>query len=103
MTDDCYRIAMAYQACEVADRAREAVTTRDPDQAVAQALAVLNAAHDLLDAAVAFTRKPQARQGFALTYPDEAAEDIADWLATWPGSTDHAHGAGRGPSPSTHS
>jgi hypothetical protein len=80
MTDDLHRIAMAYQACEVADRAREAVTTRDPDLAVALALDVLKAAHDLLDAALTFARKPQAGQSFALRHPEEAAEDLDDWV-----------------------
>jgi len=105
MTDDRYRIAMAHQACEVADLAGQAVSVTDPDRALAQALEVVKAAHTLLDAALAYSRHPH--RSFALDHPAEAAEDIADWLATWSGcrgpSTGHAHGGGRGPSPSTHS
>lgn len=117
---DRYRIAMAHQACEVADLAGLAVTLTDRDRAVAQALEVMKAAHGLLDAALAYSGHP--RRSFALEHPDEAAEDIADWLrrhaeetgaeGNEPGqlaaviraqSADHVHGEGRGPSPSTHS
>jgi hypothetical protein len=109
---DRHRIAMAYQACEVADLARSAVTLDDPAEAVPQAELVLVAAQQLLAAANRLAQQhPQAPsdplQLFAFTHPEEAAADVADWLATSscsPGSaTDHARAEGRGPSPSTRS
>ncbi|TCO46776.1 hypothetical protein EV646_10615 [Kribbella antiqua] len=98
---DRYRIAMAYQACEVADLARSAVTLTNPAEAVPQAERVLAAAQQLLAAAthLAQQQPPTDRlQLFAYEHPEEAAADITDWLAA-----DHARGEGRDPSPSTHS
>ncbi len=103
---------MAYQACEVADLVRSAVTLENPAEAVQQAELVLAAAQQLLAAANRLAQEhPQAPsdplQLFAYTHPEEAAADVADWLATSSGSrgqaTDHAHAEGRGPSPSTRS
>ncbi|TDW15298.1 hypothetical protein [Kribbella kalugense] len=45
------QLAMAYQACEIADLATFAVTVSDPTEALAQAARVLAAAHQLLAAA----------------------------------------------------
>jgi hypothetical protein len=42
--DDRFRIAMAYQACEVAELARSVADLRNPAEAVAQAQLVLAAA-----------------------------------------------------------
>jgi hypothetical protein len=102
MTDDRYRIAMAYQACEVADLACTAVGMSNQAQAIAQAQLVLAAAEELLAAAhrLAHPAPPTtAWQLFAFHHPEEAAEDVADWLATAPCSADHAHGEGRDLSP----
>jgi hypothetical protein len=108
MIDDRFRIAMAYQACEVAELARSAVGLRNPAEAVAQAQLVLAAAEELLAAANRLTDPAPSPptttwQLFAFHHPEEAAADVADWLATGPGSSDHAHGEGRGRSRSTHS
>ncbi|GAB2652388.1 hypothetical protein GCM10009743_30730 [Kribbella swartbergensis] len=101
------QVAMAYQACEVADLARSAVTLHDPAEAVAQAELVLTSARRLLAAATRLAEPgppTDPLQLFAWEHPDEAAADIADWLATSAGrSTDHAHGEGTNPSPSTRS
>jgi hypothetical protein len=103
-----FRIAMAYQACEVSDLARSAVGLRDPAEAVAQAQLVLAAAEELLAAANRLTHPAPGPpttpwQLFAFHHPEEAAADVAEWLAIGPCSADHAHGEGRGQSPSTHS
>jgi hypothetical protein len=106
------RIAMAYQACEVADLARSAVTLDDPADAVPQAELVLAAAQRLLTAANRLAQEhlhapSDPLQLFAYTHPEEAAADVADWLATSSCSrvraTDHARAEGRGQSPSTRS
>ena len=102
MIDDRFRIAMAYQACEVADLARSAVGMRNPAEAVVQAQLVLAAAEELLAAAnrLAHPSPPTtAWQLFAFHHPEEAAADVAEWLATAPCSTDHARGEGRDLSP----
>ncbi len=99
------QLAMAYQACEVADLARSAVTLHDPAEAVAQAELVLASAHQLLAAANRLTEPvppSDPLQLFAYEHPEEAAADVADWLATCP-ATGHAHDEGRGRSQSTHS
>jgi hypothetical protein len=99
------QLAMAYQACEVADLARSAVTLHDPAEAVAQAELVLASAQELLAAATRLTEPvppTDPLQLFAYTHPEEAAADVADWLATSP-ATDHARDADRGRPPSTHS
>ncbi|TCO33661.1 hypothetical protein EV652_103663 [Kribbella steppae] len=102
---DRHRIAMAYQACEVADLARSAVTLDNAADAVPQAELVLAAAQQLLAAATRLAQEhPHAPsdplQLFAYTHPDEAAADVADWLAISPcaldRATDHARGEGRG-------
>lgn len=98
------QLAMAYQACEVADLARSAVTLHDPVEAVAQAELVLASAHQLLAAATRLNgsaRPTDSLQLFAYEHPEEAAADITDWLADQ--AVDHARDEGRGPSPSTHS
>ena len=103
-------LAMAYQACEVADLARDAVMLHDPAEAVAQAELVLAAAQQLLRAATRLAqaaRPTDALQLFAYEHPEEAAADITDWLHPFPAhdpaGDDPAHGGGRDPSPSTHS
>lgn len=98
------QLAMAYQACEVADLARSAVTLHDPAEAVAHAELVLASAHQLLAAATRLTepdRPTDPLQLFAYEHPEEAAADITDWLADQ--AVDHARGGGRGPSPSIRS
>ena len=82
------RLAMAYQACEVADLARTAVTLHNPAEARAQAELVLAAARRLSAAAARLTDTgPPADplQHFAYQHPEEAAADIADWLRHHPG------------------
>ena len=77
------QLAMAYQACEVADLARRAVTLEDPAEAATQAARVLAAAHQLVAAAnrLASDDPPaDPLQLFAYEHPDEAAEDLTDWL-----------------------
>jgi hypothetical protein len=99
------QLAMAYQACEVADLARSAVTLHDPAEAVAQAELVLASARRLLAAAGRLTeaaRPTDPLQLFAYEHPEEAAADVADWLATSACSADHARDEGKGQSPSTH-
>lgn len=78
------QLAMAYQACEVADLAAAAVDVQDPAEAVAQAARVLAAAQALVAAAerLADPGPPtDPLQLFAYEHPDEAAEDVADWLS----------------------
>ncbi len=104
MIDNRFRIAMAYQACEVGELARSAVGIRNPAEAVAQAQLVLAAAEELLAAANRLTHPAPnppttAWQLFAFHHPEEAAADVADWLATAPCSTAHARGEGTDPSP----
>jgi hypothetical protein len=99
------QLAMAYQACEVSDLARSAVTLHDPAEAVAQAELVLASAHQLLAAAARLTEAAPPTdplQLFAYTHPEEAAADVADWLAT-SRAADRARDGGRGLPPSTHS
>ncbi|GAA0608527.1 hypothetical protein HPO96_31010 [Kribbella sandramycini] len=80
------QLAMAYQACEVADLAQEAVTAC-PAEALERAHRVLAAAQ-LLVAAAARLDNPAAPadplQLFAYEHPDEAADDVSDWLARHP-------------------
>jgi len=85
MTDDRAQLAMAYQACEVADLARSAVTADTPSDAIAQAGLVLAAAQQLLVAATRLVQPSpcaplDALQLFAYEHPEEAAADVADWL-----------------------
>jgi hypothetical protein len=99
------QLAMAYQACEVADLARAAVTLRDPAEAFAQAELVLASARQLLAAATRLTEPAPPTdplQRFAYEHPEEAAADITDWLRHSP-AAGHVHDAGRGRPPSTHS
>ena len=99
------QLAMAYQACEVADLARSVVTLREPVEAVAQAERVLAAAQQLLAAAERLDDcgpPADSLQRFAYEHPEEAAADISDWLRRSAGA-DHAHDEGRDPSRSTHS
>lgn len=85
------QLAMAYQACEVADLAASAVSVDDPAEALAQAERVLAAAGRLLAAATRLVEPAAARlvepaaptdplQSFAYEHPEEAAADITDWL-----------------------
>ena len=76
------QLAMAYQACEVADLAAAAVELEDPVEAAAQAARVLAAAHQLVAAAdrLRSTDVPvDPLQRFAYDHPEEAADDIAAW------------------------
>jgi hypothetical protein len=77
------QLAMAYQACEVADLAVAAVIVGDPAEALAQAARVLAAAHQLVAAAgrLADPATPtDPLQLFAYEHPEEAAADISEWL-----------------------
>jgi hypothetical protein len=77
------RLAMDYQACEVADLAAAVVELDDPVEAAAQAALVLAAAQQLVVAAGGLdgTRPPSdPLQLFAYEHPEEAAADISDWL-----------------------
>lgn len=77
-------MAMAYQACEVADLAAAVVDVHDPAEAAAQAARVLAAARELV-AAAARLADPVAPtdplQLFAYEHPEEAAADVADWVS----------------------
>jgi hypothetical protein len=77
------QLAMAYQACEVADLAAAVVDVDDPAEAATQAARVLAAARALVAAAERLSA-PSAPtdplQLFAYEHPDEAAEDVADWV-----------------------
>jgi hypothetical protein len=77
------RLAMAYQACEVADLAAAVVELEDPVAAAEQAALVLAAAEQLVVAADGLDgmRPPSdPLQLFAYEHPEEAAADISDWL-----------------------
>ena len=77
------QLAMAYQACEVADLATAAVTLDDPAQALAAASQVLVAARELVAAAHRLSdgsTPSDPLQVFAYEHPEEAAADISDWL-----------------------
>ena len=77
------QLAMAYQACEVADLAAAMVDLDDPIDAAAQATRVLAAAQQLVAAAARLTSPAMptdALQLFAYEHPEEAAEDLADWI-----------------------
>ncbi|GAA3125445.1 histidinol-phosphate/aromatic aminotransferase/cobyric acid decarboxylase-like protein [Kribbella aluminosa] len=81
------RVAMAYQACEVADLAAAAVSLDDPAEAAAQAARVLAAAQELVAAANRLGGRgtpTDALQLFAYEHLEEAAEDVADWLSRRP-------------------
>jgi hypothetical protein len=77
------QLAMAYQACEVADLAAAVVDVHDPAEAAAQAARVLAAARQLVAVAnrLGSGEVPaDPLQRFAYEHPDEAAEDVADWV-----------------------
>lgn len=94
------RLAMAYQACEVADLATAAVTLEDPAVAREQAARVVAAAHQLMEAAdrLANPSAPtDSLQLFAYEHPEEAAADISEWVHRCrghdcPGADAHARG-----------
>ena len=80
------QLAMAYQACEVSELARSAAESSDPATALAQAELVLAAARELVAAATRLACRTgdvptDPLQLFAYSYPEEAAEDVADWLS----------------------
>jgi hypothetical protein len=77
------QLAMAYQACEVADLATAAVTLDDPAEAREQAARVLEAAHQLVEAAARLADPAEptdSLQLFAYQHPEEAAADISAWV-----------------------
>ncbi|MFG1627315.1 hypothetical protein [Kribbella sp. NPDC049227] len=79
------QLAMACQACEVADLARSVVTLTNPADARAQAELVVEAAQRLLAAASRLAEPApyppaDSLQLFAYEHPEEAAADVADWL-----------------------
>jgi hypothetical protein len=81
------QLAMAYQACEVADLAAAAVELDDPVEAAAQAQRVLAAAQQLVVAAdrLGSGELPtDPLQRFVYEHPDEAAGDVADWVRRRP-------------------
>jgi hypothetical protein len=78
-----HQLAVAYQACEVADLAAAAIVLDDPAEATAQAERVLVAARELVAAVhrLGTNELPaDPLQRFAHERPAEAAEDIAEWL-----------------------
>ena len=78
------QLAMAYQACEVAELAAAAVELDDPAEAALHAVRVLAAAEQLVAAANrlgACELPADPLQRFAYEYPEEAAEDVADWIS----------------------
>jgi len=85
------QLAMAYQACEVADLAAAAVTLDDPSEAREQAARVLAAAHQLTEAAdrLADPAAPtDSLQLFAYEHPEEAAADVSEWVRRCRGHDD---------------
>ncbi|GAA1150770.1 hypothetical protein GCM10009630_56460 [Kribbella jejuensis] len=78
------RLAMAYQACEVADLATVAVSLEDPTEIKQQAARVLAAAQQLVAAANGLESDDppgDPLQRFAYEHPEEAAEDVAEWVS----------------------
>lgn len=78
------RLAMAYQACEVADLAAAIVSLDDPTEAARQAARVLAAAQQLVAAATRLESDEvpgDPLQRFAYEHPEEAAEDVAEWVS----------------------
>src|SRR5207248_481266 len=77
-------LAMAYQACEVADLAAAVVSLDDPTEAKRQAARVLVAAQELFAAVnrLGSGELPaDPLQLFVYEHPEEAAEDVAEWLS----------------------
>lgn len=78
------RLAMAYQACEVADLAATVISLDDPTEATEHAARVLAAAHQLVAAANRLDSEDlpaDPLQLFAYEHPEEAAEDVAEWVS----------------------
>ncbi|NUR98892.1 MAG: hypothetical protein HOV67_27010 [Kribbellaceae bacterium] len=78
------RLAMAYQACEVADLATVAASLEEPTEAKEQAARVLAAAQRLVAAANRLESEElpgDPLQRFAYEHPEEAAEDVAEWIS----------------------
>ncbi|WP_327640282.1 hypothetical protein OHB24_18455 [Kribbella sp. NBC_00482] len=76
------QLAMAYQACEVAELAAAAVELDDPAEAAVHAARVLAAAQRLVAAAGRLGSNDvpvDPLQRFAYDHPEEAADDIANW------------------------
>lgn len=77
------QLAMAYQACEVADLAAAVISLDDPAEAATQAARVLAAAQQLVAAANRLSSgevPTDPLQRFAYDHPEEAAEDLAHWI-----------------------
>ena len=78
------RLAMAYQACEVADLAAAVVSLDDPTEARQHAARVLAAAQQLVAAADRLDSgelPADPLQLFVYEHPEEAAEDVAEWVS----------------------
>jgi hypothetical protein len=80
-------LVTAYQACEVADLAAAVISLDDPTEAREQAARVLAAARQLVAAANRLDADDPPRdplQLFAYEHPEEAAEDVAEWVSRRP-------------------
>jgi hypothetical protein len=87
------RLAVAWQACELSDAARLAVAADDP---AALAPAVLEAARRFSRAVAELTEcrePPEAADSWWRSHPEEAAEDLDDWVIR------HQDGEDPGPAP----
>lgn len=79
--DSLARLAIAWEACQLAESARTAVTVQG--DLVAQANEVLEAAERYAAAVHAFTSGQATGQAIAWKLPEapeEAAEDLDDWV-----------------------
>ncbi|GAA0939215.1 hypothetical protein GCM10009554_28780 [Kribbella koreensis] len=97
ITDDSLaRLAIAWEACQLAESARAAVTVEgDP---LARAQEVLRAAERYAATVHAFTSRPHGGPAAPMSWrlpeaPEEAAEDLDDWVRR------HADGEDPGPAP----
>ena len=85
------QLAMAYQACEVADLAAAVVSLDDPTEARRQAARVLAAAQQLVAAANRLgsdERPADPLQLFVYEHPEEAAADVSEWVRRCRGHDD---------------
>ena len=84
MSDEALgRLAVAWEACQLAETAGDAVTvTGSPQDLLARAHEVLAAAERYAAAVHAFTcqQATGATDSFVREHPEEAAEDLDDWV-----------------------
>ena len=81
--DSLARLAIAWEACQLAETAGDAVTvTDDPSELLARAHEVLEAAERYAATVHAFTCQQVigATDRFVREHPEEAAGDLDDWV-----------------------